>query len=183
MAKICPVCGEKIKHKVKTQAGIICPLCAHLSPNHLMESLEILKSHWNENQSRAAKFQKSIVLKNFASDTVVIDQTNNLFFVGKEKADYHFYYSFDEIAAYHLEEVGGKVITKSKGGIGRAVVGGALFGGVGAIVGATTSKKETKTVGAMNVLEITLNTYSGKITIPITSPPNGLIPFLDSCIQ
>jgi hypothetical protein len=98
--------------------------------------------------------------------------------MGKENADYHFYYSFDEVSEYHFEEVGGKVITKSKGGIG-----GALFGGVGAIVGASTSKTETKKVGGVNMLKINLDTYSGKKVISIANPPNGLLPFLDSCIE
>lgn len=37
--------------------------------------------------------------------------------------------------------------TKKKGGIVRAVAGGAMFGGVGAIVGSSTAKSKTKVDG------------------------------------
>lgn len=40
-----------------------------------------------------------------------------------------------------------KTQTKTKGGVTRALVGGALAGGVGAIVGATTAKTETRSDG------------------------------------
>lgn len=55
------------------------------------------------------------------------------------------YYKYNQIANYELLENGSSV-TKSKGTIGRAVVGGLLFGGIGAIVGGATSKRTTNTV-------------------------------------
>lgn len=183
MAKICPICGGKIGLKVKVADGIICAPCSNISTNHRIESVNTLTEYSNENRNRASRFQKTAVLKSFLSESVIIDQTNRLFYVGKEgKTTYPIYYSFDEVSDYHSEKVGGKTITKSKGGIGRAVVGGALFGGVGAIVGASTSKKETKTVGGVNVVQIILHTFSGKKTISIANPPDGLLPFLDSCM-
>lgn len=52
-------------------------------------------------------------------------------------------YKFDDIVEYELLENGESL---TKGGIGRAVAGGVLFGGVGAIVGGVTGKKKTKSV-------------------------------------
>lgn len=68
-------------------------------------------------------------------------------------------YDFKDIIEYELLEDGDSV---TKGGLGRAVVGGALLGGVGAIVGSVTGKKKTKSV---------INSLKIKITINDTSNP------------
>ena len=72
-------------------------------------------------------------------------------------------FRYDEIANYNLEEDG---VSITSGGLGRAVVGGVLFGGVGAVVGAVTgSKKVKKEVSALNV-NITLNNdYKSNIVV------------------
>ena len=54
----------------------------------------------------------------------------------------------------------GKVTSNLKSTVGRAVVGGAIAGGAGAIIGGTTGKKTTSTSGYTNVyhiLSVTLN--------------------------
>lgn len=51
--------------------------------------------------------------------------------------------NYSDILDFELIENGETVITKS--GLGKAVAGGILFGGVGAIVGGTTSKKKSVT--------------------------------------
>lgn len=51
--------------------------------------------------------------------------------------------TYDSIFNYELLENGNTVINKS--GVGRALVGGILFGGVGAIVGGVTGKKTMTT--------------------------------------
>lgn len=48
---------------------------------------------------------------------------------------------YDEIVSFELLENGNSV---TKGGLGRAVAGGLLFGGVGAIVGGVTGEKKQK---------------------------------------
>lgn len=48
---------------------------------------------------------------------------------------------YDEMVRFELLENGNPI---TKGGIGSAVVGGAIFGGVGAIVGSNVGKKKTK---------------------------------------
>lgn len=50
-------------------------------------------------------------------------------------------FSYDEVISYELLQDGETV---TKGGLGSAVVGGALFGGVGAIVGSNVGSKKTK---------------------------------------
>ena len=63
-------------------------------------------------------------------------------------------YSIDETVDYELIE-DSEVITK--GGLGRAVVGGALFGIGGAIIGGATGKRTGKTVVDSMKLRITVN--------------------------
>ena len=63
-------------------------------------------------------------------------------------------YSFDSVLAYELIEDG---VTTIKGGVGAAVAGGVLFGGVGAVVGAATGKKKTSGKCKSLRIKITLN--------------------------
>lgn len=77
-------------------------------------------------------------------------------------------YSFDDIIEYELLQDGDSV---TKGGLGRAVAGGVLFGGVGAIVGGTTGKKKTKSV--INDLKI-------KITVNNTCNPSVYVKLINA---
>ena len=63
-------------------------------------------------------------------------------------------HSFDDILDFELLEDGGTI---AKGGLGRAVVGGVLFGGVGAVVGGVTGKKKGKPTCTSLKVKITLN--------------------------
>ncbi|GEM_PF-701053 len=63
---------------------------------------------------------------------------------------------YDDIVSYELLEDGGAVMS---GGIGRAAVGGLLFGGVGAIVGASTGQTSNSTCSNLQI-KITLNNPS-----------------------
>lgn len=72
---------------------------------------------------------------------------------------------FSEIQEYELLENGGTV---SSGGLGRAVVGGVLFGGVGAVVGGVTGKKKGKsTVSSIQIKITTKDIESPVVTIDI----------------
>lgn len=65
-------------------------------------------------------------------------------------------YSFDDIVEYELLEDGNTI---TKGGLGRAVVGGVLFGGVGAIVGGVTGGKKSNSVVNSLKIKITINDF------------------------
>ena len=68
-----------------------------------------------------------------------IDETNKLW---KAPSAYsQIIFAYNEVIDFELLENG---ISYSKGGLGSAVVGGALFGGVGAIVGSNVGKKTQK---------------------------------------
>ena len=66
-------------------------------------------------------------------------------------------HDFSEITGYELLEDGNTV---TKGGLGRAVVGGALFGVGGAIVGGVTGGKKSKSTCTSMKIKITLNSLS-----------------------
>lgn len=62
------------------------------------------------------------------------------------------YYRFDELNTYELLENGSAVISGGLG-VGRAIVGGVLLGGVGAVLGGVTKKrKQTNFVDSLKIL-------------------------------
>lgn len=63
-------------------------------------------------------------------------------------------YSFDDIVSFELIEDNDCIV---KGGLGRAIVGVALLGGVGAVVGGATGKKTSKKVITKLIIKITVN--------------------------
>ena len=65
-------------------------------------------------------------------------------------------FTFDEIVDYDLYENNESI---SSGGLGRAVAGGLLLGGVGAIVGGVTGKKKTKSTCESMYLHISTTSY------------------------
>ena len=92
-------------------------------------------------------------------------------------------FKFSEIEEYRIEQVGQKTITKTKGGVGRAVVGGALYGVAGAIVGASTAKQETKRVGGIPILKVDLNINGLKTTISLANPPLTVSDYLSNAMD
>ena len=92
-------------------------------------------------------------------------------------------FKFSELEEYKIEKVGEKTITKTKGGITRAVVGGTAFGLAGAIVGASTAKQETMKKGGVAVLYLDLDLGGVKTTVSIQRPPLKAPEFLDNIID
>lgn len=77
-------------------------------------------------------------------------------------------YNYSDIADFELLEDGESI---SQGGLGRALAGGALFGGTGAIVGGVTGKRKNKSI--CNSLKI-------KVTLKDINNPVVYITFLNS---
>lgn len=92
-------------------------------------------------------------------------------------------FKFSELEEYRIEKVGEKTVTKTKGGITRAVVGGAAFGLAGAIVGASTAKQETVKKGGVPILYLDLNFGEVKTTVSISNPPFKATEFLNNIID
>ncbi|HFI0648398.1 TPA: zinc ribbon domain-containing protein [Streptococcus suis] len=67
------------------------------------------------------------------------------------------WYSFDSLISYDLMINDQAVVS---GGVGQAIVGGALFGGFGAIAGGITGKRKTTTKILNMTIRVTSNDFS-----------------------
>ena len=147
MAKECLVCGKSLgafSGKVMVSDGYVCLDCwttagfdnsmnAYMSGNQYSgATIKEMVAINENNQSLVANFQatKKVGMLSFNDNT----QT---FIINKPK-NIKLLYRYDQIVDFELLDDGASI---TKGGLGRAVVGGLLFGGVGAIVGGMTGSK------------------------------------------
>ncbi len=79
-------------------------------------------------------------------------------FLGKKKNPK--VYNYSDIVDFELLEDGESI---TKGGLGRAVAGGVLFGGVGAVVGGVTGEKKSKSVCNSLKIKITVNSINNPV--------------------
>lgn len=79
-------------------------------------------------------------------------------FLGKKKNPK--IYNFSDIVDFELLEDGESI---TKGGLGRAVAGGVLLGGVGAVVGGITGGKKSKSICNSLKIKITVNNISNPV--------------------
>lgn len=175
----CPLCGGKISTfsslKLRDKS-IICNKCAtdiNISEDLVkLQTLRDVSEHLSYRQENKKLFDSFHVTQHvsYKKHTICVDQNKKLwYYATNSKLVNPPIFKFNELADFELIEDGGTII-KSKGGVGRAVAGGLLFGGVGAIVGSTTSKKESNSL--VHDLKITIyigNRYHNKIVIPFIS--------------
>ena len=85
-------------------------------------------------------------------------------------------YSYDDIVDFELLEDGSSII---KGGVGSAIVGAALFGSVGAVVGSATGKKKIKQTCTNLMVKITVKNMASPVEyiklISSTTSKNSMI--------
>ncbi len=120
--------------------------------------------------------------------SIVIDEANKLFYedYGNPNVKPQVY-KFSEVLNYSLSKTEGTVATSTtvkKGGVGRAVVGGALFGAAGAVVGANTAKQQTTTkfTPGMETLSVYLSGDEiGYKSLYFVNPYGDLIAFFEMC--
>ena len=196
MSTNCLCCGVSIGAfsggSVKSKDGKVCKLCSIVYPHHSFTDTDTLKKNYNENNRRADLFQKTTEFKaedksnKQNSKYMILDQVNNLFVIlyGSGIGGFHrtTVYSFDEIDSYETQNTAGETISKSKGGVGRAVAGGLLFGGAGAMVGATTGKRSSTVINVQSEATIYLKTHMGKRTETIIGTTE-ILAFLDKILD
>lgn len=141
--ELCCLCKQNEGSK-KISNGMICDDC-FVKCGYFTNTYEI-KSKTSEQVLNAIKAnERNTELANKYNSTqkvekyLDIDEKNKIW--GAPCFSTHIFFSYDDIVSFELLENGNSV---TKGGIGSAVVGGALFGGVGALVGASAGKKKTK---------------------------------------
>lgn len=155
----CAVCGEKTSMltKVKISDGVICGTCrAKCGPLAKVE-LKTTAQIINRIKSRE---ENAIKVSNFTptdavGDFIKVDRNSKTwcsptqtsgFGISDKNPDI---FSFSDLIDFELFEDG---VSITKGGLGTAVAGGILFGGVGAIVGGGLGKKQKDVVNKMSII-------------------------------
>lgn len=183
----CSVCGEKESKHLCTEIadGTLCPKCARYCSQSPLASVAAVRQAREENHRRFQLFHETKVLTQTLGGSFFVDLDHRLGYLsGQKKPKVEpLVFQFSEVEGYQLERVGEKTVTKTKGGLTRAVVGGALFGPAGAIVGASTAKTETKTTGGISILSVALNLGGLKTRVQLASPPLGAGALLDSMME
>ena len=167
----CPICGAPTNAFLKSPAKYndrnICYGCYQIledngvslssfkkySLEELQGIVNAYKKNKEEHLAEVSAFQVTKRIGNY----IHFDDNNKKFAIPQLSANGDVkdlkIYSYDGILDYELLEDGNSI---SKGGVGRAIVGGALFGGAGAIVGASTGHQYKKTCSLLQI-KITMN--------------------------
>lgn len=180
MAKECLACGKSmgiLTGKVQLADGHVCVDCWSKagfdnSVNTVMTGTQYDGATIREILSVKEKNQP--LIDNFKPTkkvgTLSFDDNTKAFVIRKSKKDADLYY-YNQLVDFELLEDGNSI---TKGGLGRAAVGGLLLGGVGAIVGGVTGGKKTK--GICNSLQI-------KITLRNSPRQTIYIPFITTATK
>lgn len=146
-ARECALCGEKVgalSARLPLADGVVCSTCINwhdltrdpskyqnVKGADLKQYLEARKQYKKDFQitKKVTRFRD----KNY----IAIDEGHHLAQIVND------YFKFEDILSYELQE-DGEILTK--GGLGRATVGGLVFGAAGAIVGGVTGGKKSKSV-------------------------------------
>lgn len=149
MAKtICAKCWKELglfSAKIPVSNGAFCKDClesagieSFSSSLDTQKALQIIE----ERSGLRSAFNPTKKISSF----LLVDENNNTFKIGPGV------YKYSELLSFELLEDGESI---TKGGLGRAVAGGLLFGGAGAIVGGVTGKKKTKGICTSMQIKVT----------------------------
>lgn len=171
MKKECVCCGKSIgmlTSKVPLADGVVCSKCwadagfgsdlASFASGQQCTVAQFMERYKNKQDEQAAAKAfhptKAIGLVAFDDNTNTVRTAH----ISGLKTTYQLF-RYDQIIDFELLEDGESI---SKGGLGRAVAGGVLFGGVGAVVGAVTGGKKTKSVCKSMRIKITLRNFEAQ---------------------
>ena len=168
----CSICNKE-QTKIKLSNGYICGSC--LKESGLFPITKPVKTYTIENirELTASNIKNKEYIERFNTTKQVgtyieFDDNNKKWLIpdgfnGKKKNPK--VYDYKDIIEFELLEDGDSI---TKGGLGRAIAGGILLGGVGAVVGGVTGKKKTKSVVNSLQIKITLNDINNPtIYIPL----------------
>jgi hypothetical protein len=169
----CPLCGSKLGMlstiRIKNEIGVCNKCFYNLDIDLDIAKFQTVKNLAERLQQQSDNFQKFQIFN--TTREVKIggmyfrdDNQMKRWYVSDQKTPHNpTLYRYDEIADFKIQEDGDTI---TSGGLGRALVGGALFGGVGAVVGAVTGRKKTKKiVSSLNVIISLNNAFRNNITI------------------
>lgn len=136
-------------------------------------SLDELKSYIRKHAEEiqiASDFKPTMSIGDLAKFN---DDKQEVLLTSKSKIKYkptdYTLFSYSQIVGYEILEDGSTI---AQGGLGRAAVGGVLFGGAGAIVGAATRKQK----GMCNSLQV-------KVTVKDYFEPAFFIPIITTSVK
>lgn len=148
----CAVCGGKTSFltKVNISDGTICGECrAKCSPlaNVQLKSVAQVASRIKARENNAKKFAE-FTPTDAVGDYIKVDRNSHTWCCPAldEEPDI---FPFSALIDFELVEDG---VSITKGGLGSAVAGGVLFGGVGAIVGGGLGKKQKDVIHKMSII-------------------------------
>jgi len=129
-----------------------------------------IKESIDEDTNKLANFKNATgfqfiptkrIVSNLGSPIAEFDENSKhcRFYDARGKSDFHAYSS---IVAFELLEDGESQIS---GGLGSALVGGILFGGVGAIVGGVTGIKTSSKLCKSLMLKVTVNNMNNPVVM------------------
>ncbi|HDX7083455.1 TPA: SHOCT domain-containing protein [Clostridioides difficile] len=169
----CCICGGKGKNKV-LENEYLCNNCfvdfTIFSSERLKttSAMQVLADHEGirkfinfskKNRELLEKFVETNKINKFIS----IDENNKFIKISdirKGGEIIETVYATDEIIEFELLEDEESIVS---GGLGRAVVGGALFGATGAVVGGVTGKKTTRKIVNTFKIKITFNNINNPL--------------------
>ena len=172
----CPLCGKEVglmtKSMITWKGSPVCTECIEILQLQRVTSQNIgIKGNLNN----FTKEELASEIKNYnrkLNEFTPTKSIGNLFHVDENRRQFavtktnlmgkeisRTVYDYDDIIDYELLEDGNTI---AQGGVGRALVGGTLFGGVGAIVGATTRHKNKNTCSKLQI-KITLNNIANSV--------------------
>lgn len=155
----CSICSQVVKgSKLKVSDGIICSDCIDKCAQDIQNkdlllqlgncSISEFRNHIEFMQTENKKRLQIFNISSGSNDYIKIDFENKLFYLPLKGKRDPFVYSFSDLINYELVEDG---TTISKGGLGSAVVGGAIFGAAGMITGGILGKKTKDIVKSMYI--------------------------------
>jgi len=172
MKKNCAICGKEIgvMSRKKVLDGFVCMDCAGKA-TYTVNQLTNLKDGTVEavKAGIARKAKNAELLASFTPTKkiekyIYLDEPKRQWIVPQgmfKKTDKSYVHSYDDILEFELLENGGTTV--SSGGLGRAVVGGVLFGAAGAVVGGVTGKKTGNTTVTSMQIKITTKDISDPV--------------------
>ncbi len=169
MSNICAICDSKTSffqnRRKLADDDVVCDKCFRRASSLSAKQMTFTKNVSLEEvkQSIIDSNKNGEYLLNFKStqdigDAVKFDDKNKRFLILGH--DEFYIVNYSDVASFELIK-NGDVITKS--GLGRAIAGGVLFGGAGAVVGAVTGKGKEKDY--CNSLKIKINTKNPDHTL------------------
>ena len=167
-ADICCICNTEIG-VLNIEDGWICNSCfkeycdalSMTKAPKILRKLDIEKTISSTKKNN--ELQKIFNTTNNIENYIEFDEDNKKWFVSKKSINDKktpIIHSYEDIVEFELLENGETV---TKGGIGRALAGGILFGEAGAIVGGRTAKKTTRKVVDTFKIKITINNIDNPI--------------------